>query len=99
MVERKAFLANPKHQYRLSQYGEHDYGAHKKWRLLWVSKFDPFHRWTLIIRKMVEIKAFHENAKHQYHASQWGEHDCSAHNEKNGDYNEYPSLSHFTDEH
>ena len=23
----------------------------------------------------------------------------SAHNEKNGDYNEYPSLSHFMDEH
>ena len=24
IVERKAFLANPKHQYRVSQYGEHD---------------------------------------------------------------------------
>ena len=24
IVERKAFLANPKHQYCLSQYGEHD---------------------------------------------------------------------------
>ena len=47
---------------------------------------------------MVETKAFVANPKHQYRASQWGEHDCSAHNEKNGDYNEYPSLSHFTDE-
>ena len=30
MVERKAFHANPKHQYRVSQYGEHDYRAHNK---------------------------------------------------------------------
>ena len=30
---------------------------------------------------------------------QCGEHDCSAHNENNGDYYDYPSLSHFTDEH
>ena len=28
-----------------------------------------------------------------------GEHNCSAHNEKNGDYNEYPSFYHFMDEH
>ena len=43
-------------------------------------------------------KAFLANPKHQYHVSQCGEHDCSAHNEKNGDYNEYPSLSHFTNQ-
>ena len=30
MVERKAFLANTKHQYRVSQYGEPDYGANNK---------------------------------------------------------------------
>ena len=28
-----------------------------------------------------------------------GEHDCSAHNKKNVDYYEYPSVTHFTDEH
>ena len=28
-----------------------------------------------------------------------GEHDCSAHNKKNGDYQEYQSLTHFIDEH
>ena len=28
-----------------------------------------------------------------------GEHDCSAHNEKNGDYYDFPSLTHFTNEH
>ena len=30
MVERKAFLANPKNQYRVSECGEHDCGAHNK---------------------------------------------------------------------
>ena len=43
-------------------------------------------------------KAFLANRKHQYHVSQCGEHDCSAHNKKNGDYYEYPSLSHFMNE-
>ena len=47
----------------------------------------------------MERKAFLANRKCQYHVSQWGEHDCSAHNEKNGDYNDYPSLSYFMDEH
>ena len=48
---------------------------------------------------MVKRKAFLTNPKQQYHVSKWGEHDCSAHNKKNEDYNEYPSLSQFTDEH
>ena len=30
MVERKAFLVNQKHQYRLSQFGKHDYSADNK---------------------------------------------------------------------
>ena len=30
MVERKAFLANLKHQYHVSQNGEHDCGANNK---------------------------------------------------------------------
>ena len=47
---------------------------------------------------MVERKAFLASPKHQYHVSKYREHDCSAHNEKNGDYNEYPSLYHFADE-
>ena len=48
---------------------------------------------------MVEKKAFLANPKQQYRVSQCGEHDCSSNNENNGDYNEYPGLSHFTDEH
>ena len=30
MMEGKAFLANPKHQYHVSQCGEHDYSANNK---------------------------------------------------------------------
>ena len=48
---------------------------------------------------MVESKAFLANPKHQYHVSQRGEHDCGAHNKKNVDYYEHPSLIHFMDEH
>ena len=44
-------------------------------------------------------KAFTANLRHQYRASQCGEHDCCANNRKNGDYFENPSLSHFMDEH
>ena len=43
-------------------------------------------------------KAFLANAKHQYHVSQGGEHDCIASNKKNGDRYGYPNLSHFVDE-
>ena len=44
-------------------------------------------------------KSFCYKQKNQYRGSQCGEHDFSAHNEKYGDYNEYRSLSYFTDEH
>ena len=53
----------------------------------------------MTLRKMVERRAFLAQSKHQYRVSQWGEHDCTAHKEKNGAYYEYPSLSHFKDEH
>ena len=48
--------------------------------------------------EMIERKTFLANPKCQYCVSQWGEHDCSAYNKNNGDYYEYPSLSHFIDE-
>ena len=43
-------------------------------------------------------KAFLANPKHQYHVSKYGEHYCHANNKNNGDYYEYPSLYHFTNE-
>ena len=45
----------------------------------------------------MERKAFLANPKHQDHLSQCREHDCSANNNKNGDYYEYTSLPYFTD--
>ena len=44
MVKRKAFLAKPNRQYRVSQCGEHDCSAQsqKEYRLLRESKFDLF---------------------------------------------------------
>ena len=47
---------------------------------------------------MVERKALLANTKHQYRVSQYAEQDCGAHNEKNGDYYKYPSLTYFTNE-
>ena len=44
-----------------------------------------------------ENGSFFANPKHQYSASQCGEHDCLANSKKNGDYYGYQSLSHFTD--
>ena len=48
---------------------------------------------------MVENKAFLTNLKHQYRVFQYGEHDCSANNKKNGDYYECRSSSYFMNEH
>ena len=47
---------------------------------------------------MVEKKAFPINPNLQYRVSKCEERDYSAHNNKNGDYYEYPSLSYFMDE-
>ena len=44
---------------------------------------------------MAERKAFLVKQKHQYRVCQYGEHDCSATNIKNGDYYKNPSLTHF----
>ena len=44
-------------------------------------------------------KSFSCNSNHQYRVSQCGEHDCSAHKEKNRDYYEYPNFTYFMNEH
>ena len=83
---KKVFIANWKHQCHLSQCREHDSSAQSlnNWRLLWESKFDLFHGYTLIIWNMVERKAFLPNLKHQYHVSQWYENVGVPITEKNG---------------
>ena len=97
MVERKAFLANPKHQYDVSQRGEHDCSAHNK-RIEIIISIQVYliSRITLIIMKMVKTKVVLANPTHQYHVSKYEEHDCYANNKKNGDRYGYPSLSYFT---
>ena len=42
---------------------------------------------TINYKKNGGKKAFLTNPMHQYRVSQCGEHDCSANNNKNGDYN------------
>ena len=44
---------------------------------------------------MVERKAFFAKPKNQYRVSQYGEHDCSANDRINRDYEEYLGLSYF----
>ena len=100
MVERKAFLANPKHQYRVSQRGEHDCSAiTKRMEIIMGIQVCLISQMNVNFGKMVERNAFLANPKRQYRVFKCREQDCSAHNEENEDYNEYPSLSHFTDKH
>ena len=56
-------------------------------------------RMNINYNEMVERKAFLANLDYQHRIPQYGEHDCSANNKKNGDYYENPSLPHFMDEH
>ena len=44
------------------------------------------------------MKCFSCKSKESNCVSQCGEQDCSANNKRYGDYYEYPSLTHFTDE-
>ena len=70
MAERKAFNANPKHQYHVSQSGKYDCSAKNKMK----GDYYKYPSWsyvkTLIIRKIIERKAFLAKAKHQYRVSQ-----------------------------
>ena len=44
-------------------------------------------------------KAFLSNPTLKYRVSHCEEHDCCSHKKKNVDYCDYPSLTHFMDEH
>ena len=83
MVETKDFLANPKPQYHVSQWREHDCSAHNK-------KNRDYYEYPRLFHSCVKVsckendgkKSFIANPKPQYHVSQYGEHDFSAHNKK-----------------
>ena len=99
MVERKAFLANPKCQYRISQCGEHDCLANNKKMEIVMSIQVCLVSWmNFDYEENGGKKVLLANPKHHDHVSQYGEHDCRANNKKNEDFYEYPSLSHFMDE-
>ena len=84
LVEKKLFIWNQRIKYLVSKWRENVYNAksQKDWRLLQESKFVLFDRWTLILQKMVEMKAFPMKPKHQYHGPQWGEHIYGAQSQK-----------------
>ena len=68
---KKAFPANSKHQYRVSQCGERVCHANNKNNADYYEypSLSHFTDELLIIRKMVKRKAFLANQKHQYHVS------------------------------
>ena len=74
MVERKAFFAKLKHQYHVSQWGEHDGSAQsqKEWRLFLELSFISIDGQTLILSKVVERIVFLAKPKYQYYVSYWG---------------------------
>ena len=100
MVKRKAFLANPKRQYLVFQCGEHDCSPHtKRMEIIMGIQVWLISRMNIKYNENGGKKRFCYKSKVQYHASQYGEQDCCANNEKNVDYNKYLSLSHLADEH
>ena len=98
-MERKAFLAYPKHQYHVSQCGEHGCSANNKMNR-------DYYKYQVCLISWMNIdckenggkKAFFPNPQYLYHVSQCGELDCCTNNKKNGDYHVHPRLSHFMDE-
>ena len=70
MVERKAFLANLKHQYYVSQCGEHDCSAHNKKIETITSIQACLISWmNYDYKENGGKKGFLRNPKHEYHVS------------------------------
>ena len=73
-MEMKAFLEKPKHQNSVPQRKNmFECPIRKRVEIIMEPKFVPFNGRTLILRKMVELKAFLAKPKHQNHAYQWEE--------------------------
>ena len=98
-MERKASLANPKHQCHIPQCEEHDCCANKK-------KNGDCYGYQVCLISWINIdykrnsgeKSLSYKSEAQYCLSQLGEHHCNANNKKNGNYYEYLNLSHFMNE-
>ena len=99
MVERKAFLANPKHQYRVSQCREQGCSANKKKMEIIRSIHVCFISWmNFDYKENGGKKSFSWKSKASISCILVWKHDSYANNEKNWDYYEFSSLSHFVDE-
>ena len=99
MVERKASLANPSINIVYPNRGNHDCSAIMKGMEIIISiQVCLISQTNINYRENSGMKSFSCKSKASVSISQWGKHDCSAHYQKNGDYNECPSLSHFKDE-
>ena len=100
MIERKAGLANPKHQYHVSQRKGHDYGANNK-------KNEDYYRYPSFLIPWINFnykendgkKCFSSKSNASISCILWEEHDCSTHNKKNGDYYRDPRWSLSMNEH
>ena len=70
-MERKAFLANQKHQHRVSQRDEQDYSANNERNGDYYEypSLSQFTNELSFLRKMMERIAFLANQKHQYRVS------------------------------
>ena len=100
MVKRKTFLANPNHQHYVSQWGGLDCSANnKKNKVYYKHPSLPYSTEEFDYKENGGKKRFSCESKVSISSPYWGEHDCSAHNKMNGNCNEYPGLSYFTDEH
>ena len=95
-MERRLFL-KIQSIYHVSQCGEHDLvPITKRMEIIASVQVCLIPQMNFDDKENGGKKDFLANPKHEYHVSQQEEHDYSAHNKKNG---EYPSLSHFMDEH
>ena len=82
MMEKKAFVPNPKHQYHVSQCGEHDCYVNNKENGDYYEypSLSPFSNKLRLKGKWWKEKLFLQIQKQQYRVSHYREHDCNANN-------------------
>ena len=100
IMEIKAFSCKTKASKPCIEWGKliHCGQSQKEKRLLRVSMYVSFDKWTLILKKMVERKAFLGNQRINIMYLDVDNMFIVANHKKNGHYYECPSLSHLTDE-
>ena len=100
MVEKDAFLANPKHH--IVHPNEETMTIvciTKKIEIIMSIQVYHISQINIIDKENAGNKSFSCKSKESISCITIGRNNCSAHNKKNIDYFEYPSLTHFTDDH